>query len=126
MFNGPSGLLNTLLRVFVKIRSANLKRAEEFRLLLIILAFGAPMALLFFVSIESITKFERGMVVAALVALGFFLAALVQLRVKIACPNCGGALNENLANSPKGSTDNVEHTCSDCEAVFIEGRRRDA
>lgn len=101
-----------------------LKRAETFRLCLVLLSLFFPVFLaiiigclfndLFYVSIG----FVNG-------CLGsYFVIKLIQKYEKAKCPICDSQdVSENYANSPRGSNSNVEHLCNSCNSKFIDGQR---
>lgn len=54
-------------------------------------------------------------------AVAYVAFRLLDRHAWIPCPLCAGRLRENYRNSPRGTSENIEHVCDACSARFIDG-----
>lgn len=100
---------------------ASIVRAERKRYRLT----GAAMLLPIFTAVPAatvnpdiwsiVTGFSLGCVLA------YVACRLIYARVKVNCPRCAGQLNADYAESPKHSSKNVEHNCTQCARQYVDG-----
>ena len=100
-----------------------LKRAETFRLALVLLSILLPLigAVLAGYVFNDIWFVTAGFILGGFCT--YFCVKLINKYIKVYCPICGSDdIRENYANSPRGTNSNVEHNCTSCNSKFVDGQ----
>ena len=100
-----------------------LKKAETFRLSLILGSLFSPvfLAILIGYMFNDLFYVSIGFIIGCVGS--YFLIKLIHKYIKVKCPICDSPdISENYANSPRGSNSNVEHLCNSCNSKFIDGQ----